>query len=220
MDDAVMQELQELRDENARLRQECLRARRQELVEHLFRGEFLSGASIAADLRAVGIDIRKESFVELYVNVLTPPPMPRTGPDGQSEPPSGFREIYEDGLGQVISEIFPDYFCTAIRLGTGVSAILQMDKKPQEELDEAPRPMEIPAEDNFVEDLNRRAMQLIASLSRESRRATFVAISRPHGGVEHIPDAHQEILEICNYRSAMDIDVPLLCYHDFEIEEK
>ena len=204
------EECRRLEAENAQLRQACLRSRRQELLEHLLRGEFNSGAEIAADLKSVGISLTKDSFLELYINVLTPPPVPtkndRTG--------IAFRTVYEDGISQLIEQYYPESFAASLRLGTGVAAILQMDQFPK-----PPKlSMHLP-KDNFIDSLNSRALQLTDTLYERDGLEVFVAISRPHSGVEEIPAAHQEILEINHYRTVMGIDVPLLCYHDFELAE-
>ena len=204
------EECRRLEAENAQLRQECLRSRRQELLEHLLRGEFNSGAEIAADLKSVGVSLTKDSFLELYVNVLTPPPVPT----GNEQAGAAFRTVYEDGISQLIAQYYPESFAASLRMGTGVAAILQMDQFPK-----PPKlSMHLP-KGNFIDNLNRRALQLADTLYERDGLEVFVAISRPHAGIEEIPDAHQEILEIDNYRTVMELDVPLLCYHDFELAE-
>lgn len=204
------EECRRLEAENAQLRQECLRSRRQELLEHLLRGEFNSGAEIAADLKSVGVSLTKDSFLELYVNVLTPPPVPT----GKEQAGAAFRTVYEDGISQLIAQYYPESFAASLRMGTGVAAILQMDQFPK-----PPKlSMHLP-KGNFIDSLNRRALQMADTLYERDGLEVFVAISRPHAGVEEIPDAHQEILEIGNYRTVMELDVPLLCYHDFELAE-
>ena len=204
------EECRRLEAENAQLRQECLRSRRQELLEHLLRGEFNSDAEIAADLKSVGILLTKDSFLELYVNVLTPPPVPTE----KDQTGAGFRTVYEDGISQLIAQYYPESFAASLRLGTGVAAILQTDQFPK-----PPKPsMHLP-KGNFIDSLNSRALQLSDALYERDGLEVFIAISRPHAGIEEIPDAHQEILEINHYRTVMDIDVPLLCYHDFELAE-
>ena len=204
------EECRRLEAENAQLRQECLRRRQQELLEHLLRGEFNSGTEIAADLKSVGVFLTKDSFLELYVNVLTPPPAPA----GNNRTGDTFRTVYEDGISQLIAQYYPESFAASLRLGTGVAAILQID--------EAPKPPRLSIQlpkDNFIDSLNSRALQLTDTLYERDGLEAFVAISRPHSGIEEIPDAHQEILEINHYRTVMGIDVPLLCYHDFELAE-
>lgn len=208
--ETLKQECRRLRTENEQLRQECLRSRRQELLEHLLRGEFNTGPQIAADLETVGVSLTRFSFMELYVNVLTPPPAPVEG--GPAAP--DFRTVYEDGIGQLIAQLYPEYFAGSLRFGTGVAAILQMDRAADEE--GLPPP---PAKGNFIDTLNARGLQLVDKLHERHGLEVFVAISRPHPGIEGIPEAHQEILEINNYRAVMGIDVPLLCYHDFEMAE-
>ena len=204
------EECRRLEAENAQLRQECLRRRRQELLEHLLRGEFNSGAEIAADLKSVGVFLTKDSFLELYVNVLTPPPVPTEN----DQTGAAFRTVYEDGISQLIAQYYPESFAASLRLGTGVAAILQTDQVPK-----PPKlSMHLP-KGNFIDSLNRRALQLSDTLYEREGLEVFVAISRPHAGIEEIHDAHQEILEINHYRTTMDIDVPLLCYHDFELAE-
>lgn len=199
-----------LEAENAQLRQECLRSRRQELLEHLLRGEFNFGAEIAADLRDVGVFLTKDSFLELYVNVLSLPP----APGGTAQASTEFREKYEEGIGRLVRQFYPEYYAASLRVGTGVAAILQTDQFPKPpELS-----MQLP-KGNFIDSLNRRALQLADTLCERDGLEAFVAISRPHAGIEEIPDAHQEILEIDNYRTVMELDVPLLCYHDFELAE-
>jgi AraC-like DNA-binding protein len=203
------QELERLKRENELLRAECLRNRRQELSGHLLGGEFLSPEQIASDLRQVGCDLYRESYLEIYVNVLMLPPPPEKQPDDTYRPASGFRAVFEDGLEALIRETFPDSFCMATRWRTGVAAILQFDKK---------RP--VPSEaGNFILDLNQKALQLVDTLNAQHGLEVFVALSRPHEGVGGIPEAHQEIQKINNYRSVMGIDVPVLCYHDFEMAE-
>ena len=199
-----------LEEENARLRLECLRNRRQELLEHLLRGEFNSAQEIGADLSRVGISLEKDSFLELYVNVLTPPPVPEETTDAGAN----FRNVYEDGISQLIRQYYPESFVASLRLGTGVAAILQTDQcaKPPKQSMHLPK-------GNFIDSLNRRGLQLADTIYERDGLEVFVAISRPHSGIAEIPDAHQEILEINHYRAIMGIDVPLLCYHDFELAE-
>lgn len=203
-------EVARLQAENTELRQECLRNRRQELIAHLLKGEFLSAEQIVSDLRSVGVALTKESFVELYVNVLIAPPPPVKLENNTYCAPQNFRAIFEDGLENLIRAAYSQYFCAAARWGTGVVAILQMDHSP----------MDIPQDGSFIEDLNRRALQLTDSLSALHHINTFVAISRPHQGAGGIPEAHQEVQKIDSYRSIMGIEVPLLCYHDFEMAEQ
>lgn len=205
----VEQELRRLREENERLRQECLRNRRQELMEHLLRDEFNGPEQIASDLREVGIHLEKESFVELYVNVLMMPPAPVKTADNTYRPAKNFRAVFEDGLGELIQKAYPEDFCAAIRWGTGVAAILQMTPE-----------FEVPPDGCFINRLNQQALQLIDTLNDLHGMEVFIAISRPHQGVAGIPKAHQEIERINSYRTVMGIDVPLLCYHDFELAEK
>lgn len=206
---AMEQELRRLREENEYLRQECLRARRQELMEHLLRDEFNGPEQIASDLREVGITLEKESFVELYVNVLMMPPAPIKTPDNTYRPAKDFRAIFEDGLGNLIRKAYPESFCAATRWGTGVAAILQMTPV-----------FEVPPDGTFINHLNQQALWLIDTLNDLHGMEVFIAISRPHQGIEGIPKAHQEIERITGYRAVMGIDVPLLCYHDFEMAEK
>lgn len=201
-----------LRAENARLQQECLKYRQQELMEHLLRGEFVSGQKIGADLHEVGIDLTKDSYIELYVNVLMLPPAPEGLPDDTGLPPVDFKAIYEDGISGLIRQCYPDSFAVSARYGSGIVAILQMERVSgalPEQMDPG----------NFIDSLNTKALELADTLSRDHGIEAFVAISRPHHGVDSIPDAHQEILEINNYRAVMGIDVPVLCYHDFEMAE-
>lgn len=205
----VNQELNSLREENARLRQECLRWRRQELMEHLLRGEFTGPEQIASDLHEVGIDLEKESFVELYVNVLMMPPAPVKTADNTYRPIHNFRTIYEDGLGALIKRAYPEDFCAATRWGTGVAAILQTTPV-----------CSLPPDGTFINHMNQQALWLIDTLNELHGMEVFIAISRPHHGIEGIPKAHQEIERINSYRAVMGIDVPLLCYHDFELAEK
>ena len=205
----LRRELDRLRQENDQLRQELLRNRKQELVEHLLRGEFRTADKITADLHQVGVHLTKESFVELYVHVLMAVPSDPQRTNNQAIDPRAFRDKFEDGLWEIIRQVYPEYFCGAIRIGDGVAAILQMDQHTEG----------IPQNGLFVEDLNRRGLVLADRLLQENGLETFVAISRPHQGVEQIPEAHREILEIDSYRSLMGIDVPLLCYHDFEVAE-
>jgi AraC-like DNA-binding protein len=203
------QELERLKRENELLRAECLRNRRQELAGHLLGGEFLSPEQIASDLRQVGCDLHKDSYLEIYVNVLMLPPPPEKQPDDTYRPASGFRAVFEDGLTELIQRTFPESFCMGIRWRTGVAAILQFDKKQP-----------VPSETgNFILDLNQKALQLVDTLNAQHGLEVFVALSRPHEGVGGIPEAHQEIQKINNYRSVMGIDVPVLCYHDFEMAE-
>lgn len=205
----VEQELKRLREENAQLRQECLRSRRQELMEHLLRSEFNNPEQIASDLHEVGIDLTKESFVEIYVNVLMMPPAPVKTADNTYRPISNFRAIFEDGLGALIGSAYPESFCAATRWGTGVAAILQMTPD-----------FEVPPDGTFINHLNQQALWLIDTLNELHGMEVFIAISRPHQGIEGIPKAHEEIERINSYRTVMGIDVPLLCYHDFELAEK
>jgi AraC-like DNA-binding protein len=203
------QELERLKRENELLRAECLRNRRQELAGHLLGGEFLSPEQIASDLRQVGCDLHKDSYLEIYVNVLMLPPPPEKQPDNTYRPASGFRAVFEDGLTELIQRTFPESFCMGTRWRTGVAAILQFDKKQP-----------VPSETgNFILDLNQKALQLVDTLNAQHGLEVFVALSRPHEGVGGIPEAHQEIQKINNYRSVMGIDVPVLCYHDFEMAE-
>ena len=150
------EECRRLEAENAQLRQECLRRRRQELLEHLLRGEFNSGTEIAADLKSVGIPLTKDSFLELYVNVLTPPPVPTEN----DQTGAAFRTVYEDGISQLIAQYYPESFAASLRLGTGVAAILQTDQVPK-----PPKPsMHLP-KGTIIDSLNRRALQLSDTLS-------------------------------------------------------
>lgn len=205
----IEQELERLREENARLRQECLRARRQELMEHLLRDEFNAPEEIASDLHEVGIALTKESFVEIYVNVLMMPPAPVKTEDNTYRPANNFRAVFEDGLGTLIEKAYPEVFCAATRWGTGVAAILQMTPE-----------FEVPPDGTFINQMNQQALWLIDTLNELHGMEVFVAISRPHQGIEGIPKAHEEIERINSYRAVMGIDVPLLCYHDFELAEK
>jgi AraC-like DNA-binding protein len=203
------QEVTRLMQENELLRAECLRNRRQELVGHLLNGEFLSPEQIASDLRQVGCDLRRDSYLELYVNVLMLPPPPEKQPDDTYRPASGFRAVFEDGLEALIRENFPDSFCMATRWRTGIAAILQFDQKQPD----------TPMDGNFILELNQKALQVVDTLNEQHGLEVFVALSRPHAGIGGIPEAHQEIQKINNYRTVMGIDVPVLCYHDFEMAE-
>lgn len=203
------QELKRLREENEQLRRECLRARRQELMEHLLRDEFNAPEQIVSDLGEVGIALTKESFVELYVNVLMMPPAPVKTADNTYRPAKDFRAVFEDGLGALIEKAYPEEFCAATRWGTGVAAILQMTPE-----------FELPPDGTFINRLNQQALWLVDTLNELHGMEVFVAISRPHQGVRGIPKAHGEIERINSYRTVMGIDVPLLCYHDFELAEK
>ena len=73
---------------------------------------------------------------------------------------------------------------------------------------------------NFIDDLNLRALQLIDQINSQSGLDVFISISRPHTGIEGIAQAHREIERIKNYRYVMDFDVPVLCYHDFELADE
>lgn len=216
-------ELRRLRAENQTLRQECRRNRRQELMEHLLRGEYNTPETIAADLRAVGVELKKSSFVEVYVNVLTMPAAPESGADRSLGPDASFRVVYEDGLAERVRLAYPKDYCGAARWGTGIIALLQMDREQPEPLPPAGQDREHldrPPDGSFIDDLNKKALDLADSLAAEQGLEVFIAISRPHEGIDGIPKAHQEIQRIDNYRTVMGIDVPLLCYHDFEVAER
>ena len=210
MAEPLERQIEQLQQENMRLRQECERNRRQELMEHLLCGEYSSAQGIRSDLRGVGIRLDRDSFIELYVNVLEEPPKPIQTKDGGFAPPEDFRQRFEDGLGQLIQEIYPDYYCAACRWGAGVAALLQMERTMQRPLPTG----------NFIDDLNLRALQLIDQINSQSGLDVFISISRPHTGIEGIAQAHREIERIKNYRYVMDFDVPVLCYHDFELADE
>ena len=146
----LRRELDRLRQENDQLRQELLRNRKQALVEHLLRGEFRTAVKITADLHQVGVHLTKESFVELYVHVLMAVPSDPQRTNNQAIDPQAFRDKFEDGLWEIIRQVYPEYFCGAIRIGDGVAAILQMDQHTEG----------IPQNGLFVEDLNRRGVVL------------------------------------------------------------
>jgi AraC-like DNA-binding protein len=205
---ATSRTIARLQAENARLRAECLRNRRQELLEHLLRGEFPSVEQITADLQSVGIMPEKQSFLEVYVNVRLVPPAAEQ-PSGSARPVSNFRAVYEDGLSARIRAAFSDNFLAATRWGSGVAAILQFDPM-------VPQPGEV-ITGAFIHDLNQNALRLADDLRALHGMDIFVALSRPHDGVEGIPAAHREIQKIDTYRTVMGIDVPVLCYHDFEL---
>ena len=210
MEEPLERQIERLRQENQRLREECSRNRRQELMEHLLCGEYSSPQGIRADLGGVGIHLNRDSFLELYVNVLEAPPEPIQIGEDSFAPPADFRQIFEDGLGQLIQEVYPDYYCAACRWGAGVAALLQMDRAAQRPLPNG----------NFIDDLNLRALRLIDRIHSQSGLDVFISISRPHRGIEGITQAHREIERIKNYRYVMDFDVPVLCYHDFELADE
>ena len=95
MAEPLERQIEQLQQENMRLWQACERNRRQELMEHLLCGEYSSAQGIRADLRGVGIHPDRDSFIELYVNVLEEPPKLIQTKDGGFAPSEVLKYVEE-----------------------------------------------------------------------------------------------------------------------------
>ena len=137
MAEPLERQIEQLQQENMRLWQACERNRRQELMEHLLCGEYSSAQGIRADLRGVGIHPDRDSFIELYVNVLEEPPKPIQTKDGGFASPEVLKyaeESYTNAELNValIAETFglnPSYLSREVKHVTGSSLLDLLQKK-------------------------------------------------------------------------------------------
>ena len=136
MAEPLERQIEQLQQENMRLWQECERNRRQELMEHLLCGEYSSAQGIREDLRGVGIHPDRDSFIELYVNVLEEPPKPIQTKDGRFAPPEVLKYVEEGYTNAelnvaLIAETFglnPSYLSREVKHVTGSSLLDLLQK--------------------------------------------------------------------------------------------
>ncbi|MBQ9269141.1 MAG: helix-turn-helix transcriptional regulator [Oscillospiraceae bacterium] len=207
-----------LQAENEWLRRHYEYLRRQELASHLLTGRFLDVDKILQDLAEVGIHLEKETYMVLSIRVLTEPRdslADNTGEDKMFfERVTGTLEEY------VQSEFRRHYECHVVHVDMGAICLLGLDSpgpdhRPPERFE---LQMSLPR-DNMIETINRIALSIYDHVKSEQGLELFIAVSRPCSSVEQLPEIYPDVQRITEYRQLMDLDVPVLCYHDFEMAD-
>lgn len=216
--DALRQELLRLQQENRWLSDQYHRLRKQELVSHLLRGKFLDSESILRDLRAFDICLNQDDYMLLGIKVLTSPePMfnQETGEDQM------YFDLFVRKLETILMDtISPFYECNVAHIDSGAICLIGLERASgMPQLPESGKFHIHPPGENIINRVNKLALELYDKLRTELGLKVFVAVSRPSNGIEGIPSAYADVRQILDYKQMMNVDVPVLCYHDFELEE-
>lgn len=192
--------------------------RLQTLFAHLVRGRFLDTESILRDFEELGVSFQRESYMVLAVRVLTPPediPALAAGED---------RAYFEQHTARlealILRQFSPEYECHVIPGEMGVTCLLGAEPPvvqmppPREQ-----SPDDLPPGPNRILRINSLALALYDSIKSQLGFDVFLAISRPFPGVEGIAQGYSDAKQILACRQLTDLDVPVLCYHDFEIAD-
>lgn len=192
--------------------------RLQVLFDHLVRGKFLDTESILRDFEELGVSFLKETYMVLSVHVLTAPEEIAAMTAGEDQ---AYFQHYNARLEQLISRQFsPDYECHVIPCEEGVTCLLGKDPP----VVRMPPPTEHSPDDpppgpNWILQITALALALYDSIKAELGVDVFLSISRPFSGVEGIAQGYSDAKHILACRQLMNLDVPVLCYHDFEIAD-
>lgn len=215
----LQEEIENLRQENARLGVQYARLRKQELMGYLLKGNFLDAECILRDLSAFGIQLTRDDYMILCVRVLHPEQ------EELHETPGEDKKFYErhfQGLENLIYEaISPHYEANVAHTDTGAVCLIGLQRiSPDQKMPEKGKFLIKPPEPNIISHVNGIALDLYDRIRQELGLHVFIAVSRPSSGIEGIPDAYGDIRKILEYQQMMAVDAPVLCYHDFELEEQ
>lgn len=210
---ALRQENEQLRAENRFLLERFRQLRKQELFSLLLRGRFLDENALLEELQTLDVHLNQDDYFVLGLRVLnTPEPM------GEDE---AFFDLYVRRLEQIIlRNVSPSFECNVAHIESGAVCLMGMERMP--DLPALPqrgkfqiRPSEFP----LIDRINQMALRIYDEIRSELNLEVFIAVSRPGDGIAGIPGAYSDVKKIMDYKRMMNVDVPVLCYHDFELEE-
>ncbi len=209
----LLAEIRRLKEENAELthyRSEYQRLRRDTLIEHLLKGKYPNLNTILADLAQFGIVFRCRDYMLAAIQVITPP----------DEMPGDFAEN-NYRMEQLAQQAFEkSYECTVSHMDSGLYCLLGSTPPHKyghlafHAAAETASP-----KDNPIFIVKQLALELYDKIKKELGLEVFLAISRPFPGVSGFYNAFRDSEDILSYHQQMGLDVPMLCYHDFEMAE-
>lgn len=215
----LKEEIAALRQENQYLSVQFSRLRKQELMSYLLKGNFLDVECILKDLAQFGIQLSRDDYMILCVRVLH-------GGDNENQETAGedkmFYERHFKGLEDLIREaVSPHYEANVAHTDTGAVCLIGLERVSEEQkMPEKGKFLIKPPEPNVINRVNQIALNLYDRIQQELGIPVFIAVSRPCQGVEGIPEVYEDVRQIFEYQQMMTVDVPVLCYHDFELEEQ
>lgn len=210
---ALQQENETLKMENQRLLEQYQRLRKQELISHLLRGRFLDENAMLQDLHALGVHLNQDDYIVLGLRVLTAPE-----PMGEDEM---FFDLYVRRLEEIlVRNIEREYECNVAHVESGAICLIGMERlADQPELPQRGKFQLPPTAPNRIDHINQMALRIYDEIRSGLDLEVFIAVSRPGRGITGIPEAYSDVKKIMDYKRMMNVDVPVLCYHDFELEE-
>lgn len=216
--ETLEQEVLRLRRENRELSALYQRLRKQELVSHLLRGKFLDVDRILVDLQSFGICLNRDDYILLGITVLSEPMALASGSTGEDQM---YFDLYVRKLEQILMDtIAPHYECNVAHMDSGAVCLVGVPHHGDAPVLPEQGKFHIqPPGENIINRMNQLALTIYDRVKAELSLEVFIAISRPSRGVDGIPAAYTDVRQILDYKQMMRVDVPVLCYHDFELEE-